>query len=274
MEHKLFSELIVKLNVRPDFTLAKMVDDIDMPFRNIKAVKRDINNTFMTAFSDFMSEYRDYSGDFKNYEIEAGSSMATLIEFGDMHELTFKKIKKNCPNLLSPKTVEFDDRVLTEDFIDELDRVHILMSIAMGASFRKAISHIEMEMGIETLQPKIIYDQIFEFWTKFYKNDFCYLSKMEIDSTMTIEESEIEMCLVKFFFNGYLKSFVELEKYSPEQLKVVEGIINDTLNYKWYVIFGFWLIRKLEEKQINVLDMIFSDYKKVHEILDESINHS
>jgi hypothetical protein len=67
---------------------------------------------------------------------------------------------------------------------------------------------------------------------------------------------------------------VEPEKYSPEQLKVVEGIINDTLNYKWYVIFGFWLIRKLEEKQINVLDMIFSDYKKVHEILDESINHS
>lgn len=274
MEHKLFSELIVKLNVRPDFNLAKMVDDIDMPFRNIKPIKKDINNLFLQVFSDFMLEYNQQTSEFKNFEVDFNSSMSMYVEFGEVYELTLKKVKKDCHGLLANQTVEFDDRILTQNFINEIDRLHILFSVVMGASMRKAISHIEKEIGIEMLQTKIIYDQIFEFWTKFYKSDFCYLSTTELQSPIKLEESEIELCLVKFFFNAYIKAFIDYERYDEGQLKVVKGIINDTKNYRWYVIFGFWLIKRFEEKHTNILDMIFSDYKKVDEILDEVLNHS
>ena len=272
MEHRLFSELIVKLNTRPDFVLAKMVDDIDIPYRNIKAVKKDINNLFLRMFSDFMSEYKRHSSDFMNFEVQYDSSMSMFVEFGQQYELTIKKVKKTCPNLLSPSAVSVENMVITDDFIVEMDRIHILMALVMGAAFRKTISYIENEVGIETLQSKMVYDQIFEFWTKYYKNDFCYLSRFEFDQSVRLEESEIELCLLKFFFNAYLKAFVDFNRYNEDESKVIEGVVNDTANYRWYVILGFWLVNRLEEKHVNILDMLFSDFKKVEDILDESIN--
>jgi hypothetical protein len=272
MDHKLFSELIAKLRIRPDLALAKMVDDINLPYRNIKAVKKDINNLFLRVFSDFMSEYEKYSGDFMNFEVQYDSSISMFVEFGQKYELTMKKVKKTCPNLLSPPSVSANDTVLTDDFMMEMDRTHILMALVMGATFRKTVSHIENEIGIETLQPKIVYDQIFEFWTKYYKNDFCYLSKMEFDYAVKAEESEIELCLLRFFFNAYLKAFVDFDRYEGDRLKIIQSIVSDTTNYKWYVIFGFWLVKRFEEMHVNILDVTSSDFKKVEEILEESFS--
>jgi hypothetical protein len=167
-----------------------------------------------------------------------------------------------------------EDMVITDGFIIEMDRMHILMALVMGATFRRTVSYIENEVGIEMLQSKIVYDQIFEFWTKYYKNDFCYLSRIELDQSVKIEESQIEFCLLRFFFNAYLKAFVDFDRYDENQSKTIQSVVNDTANYKWYVILGFWLVKRLEEKQVNILDMIFSDFKKVEDILEESLNQT
>lgn len=272
MEHKFFSELIIKLPVRPDFILAKKIDDIEFPFSNMKFVKRDINNLFFRIFQDFMDEYRLSCESFKNIEVLDNSSMSMLVNMGKVYELNMKKVKKECFISLTPKNFDFDDRILTMDFIEEIDRIHLLMSLTIGASLRKTIHQIEFESGTDALQSKFIYDQIFEFWTKYSKNDFCYFSDLDLEDEIKVEEKEIELCMLKFFYNTFKYAYVDLEKYDTEQKNFLKNTIDDKSNFRWYAIFGFWLIKKLEEKHINILDFLYSEYRKVKEIMDETLS--
>lgn len=274
MEHKLFSELIVRLPIKPDFILAKMLDELQFPFRNIKPVKKDVNNLFLKIFTDFVAESSEANKDFKNIEVESGSSVSTALDFGFLtYELELKKAKKVCPDLLGPPKVEFDDSVLTDEFMFELDRLHILMSVVVGASMRKAMKEMST-MGLEPLQSKIIFDQIFEFWTKYYKNDFCYLSRTDLVSPIKLEEKELELGLVRFFFNAFLNSIVQTSNYEGQRLKAAEALIWDTRNYKWYAIFGFWFVNRLEEKGVTLADLVLSDKERFDQVLDLTLNHS
>lgn len=272
MEHKFFSELIVKLPVRPDFILAKKIDDIENPFSNMKFVKRDINNLFFRIFQDFMNEYNLKIQSFKNIEVLNNSSMSMLVNMGRVYELNMKKVKKECFVQIYPRNFDFDDRILTMEFIEEIDRIHLLMSLTVGASLRKTIHHIEFESGTDALQSKLIYDEIFGFWTKYAKNDFCYFSDIELQDEVKLEEKEIEHCMLNFFYNTFKYAYVDLEKYDSEQKNFLKNTIEDKSNFRWYVIFGFWLIRKFEEKHINTLDFLYSDYRKIKEIMDEALS--
>lgn len=269
MEHKLFSELIVKLPIKPDFFIAEKIDEIEIPFRNMKFVKKDINNLFLRIFNDFIKEYKEKTASYQNIEVMYDSSMSMFVEMGRMYELNIKKKKSECTVPLSKGSFDFDDSILTEEFIDEIDRTHILMSLVIGASFRKTIMQIENDYGSDALQSKLVYDQILEFWTKYSKNDFCYLSDLELNDQITIEDKELELCLLRFFFNVFKYAYIDLNKYEGERLEVIKHVINDKSNYRWYMIFGFWLIKRFEEKQVNTLELFFSEYKKLKEIMEE-----
>jgi hypothetical protein len=269
MQHKFFSELIVGLPIRPDFTLASKIDDIDLPFSNMKFIKKDINNLFLKIFQDFMDEYKSKNESFKNFEILNDSTMSMLVKMGKTYELKLKKIKVECSLPINQINFDFDDRILTNDFIDEIDRMHLLMCLAVGASIRKTIHQIENESGIEVLQSKFVYDQIFEFWTKYAKRDFCYFGDIELDDTVNIEDREIELCMLKFFFNAFKYAYIDLEKFDAQQKTFILNTINDKSNFRWYVIFGFWLIKRFEENHVNTLDFLYSDYAKVKQIMEE-----
>ena len=81
MEHKLFSELIVKLPIKPDFFIAEKIDEIEIPFRNMKFVKKDINNLFLRIFNDFIKEYKEKTASYQNIEVMYDSSMSMFVFF-------------------------------------------------------------------------------------------------------------------------------------------------------------------------------------------------
>lgn len=272
MDYKLFSELIVKLPIKPDFKLAEKIDEIEIPFRNMKFVKRDIYNLFLRMFNEFMVEYKLSSGAYKNLEIMENSSVTMNVDMGKVYALTIKKLRNECLVSFKKDNVDFDDRILTPEFIDEIDRVHILMSMTIGSAFRKTIQQIEQDYGIEALQSKVVYEQILEFWTKFTKNDFCYLSETELVETIELRDRELEYCLLNFFFNAFKEIYIDYAKYDDEKSKVIRSIVADKSNYRWYSIFGFWLVKRFEDKKINPLDVLFSDYQEVKRIMEDLLS--
>lgn len=278
--HLLFSELIMKSKLRPDMNLAKKIDEIDFPLKHIAFIKKDINNFMHDSFNQIIENHKNLIRTESDFFTEFGTITNLTMELdGNKFEIIASKNKKYCEPYATLNNLVFDKNVLTEDFIDIINKHYIYISLVCAISFDETLQFIESNKSNLNLNKKFIYGEIVSFWTNSFKDDFCYF---DIKIGNKFEEREIEYCIIQFYFNYYRKKLLDISKYKNDEWKVLNRIIEDKSNYKWYVIFGIAIWNKIKTKfknpdESNLVGLKrFKDldYKVFNKIFDDMINHS
>lgn len=127
---------------------------------------------------------------------------------------------------------------------------------------------------------KFIYDELLNFWTNNFKNDICYFNNKDYINDNIYEERELEYSIIQFFFNCYKSEIIDFSKYTGDQYRVLDRIVNDKTNFKWYVIFGTAIWDKIKDKFKNPDESVLEgmkrikrlDYKIIEKIFDDIIN--
>lgn len=274
-QHRFFSELIKKTPIRPDQEIVSRVDEIAFPFKHFKPIKKDVNNLFFKMFTDFMDTLKKKEKNRKSNAIDFGEDLRVKITIeGKEFSLHMIKTKKECGNIFENKQPNFDERILDDDFVNEINRVMILKSITIGQSLIQSIDQIEKNDDFSLLDSYRIYEEIFFFWTRYYKQDFCYLLPQDLKDEMQFNEKEIELCLLRFFVNLYESENINLSNFNSEQKIVLKSVSYDTTNYRWFLIFGFWLASVAMERQVDIAGLKELDYFEFEKRMDSLINQS
>lgn len=281
MEHKLFSDLIKNSRVKPDFFIVKKIDELDFPLKHIDSIKKNINVLMYESFSglvDIQKKIIDSSLDIEN---PFGSEKKFTIELDGVYfEVNAIKNKKECPAIKSLLNVDFDDRILDKDFIDKINKRYILFSLVFAISFEESLKYMKSNSENYNLNFRFVIDEIISFWTNNFKNDFCYLDFKDIEKDKIYNHMEIEYSIIQFYFNYYKNLLIDDKEYSIEQSSVLNRIIEDKLNYKWYLVFGITIWNRIREKFKNpneslkegLLRLKDLDYKFIEKILSDSMN--
>lgn len=255
-QYKLFSELIVKLPIKPDYEFVSKIDEITLPFRHCKAIKKDINNFFYNSFTEFMKGFKKVREKRKSDEIFLNTEVECNLDFkGQKHLVASKKIKRECPKIFEKKQMSFDDNILDDDFVNEMNRLMFLKCISFGQAIKKTQEQLKTLKELSMLDEFVLFEEIYFFWTKFYKHDFCYLLPVELrQERLKFEEKEIELGILRFYVNQYEKSNIDFSVFEGDKKRMLESVCGDTNNYRWFVIIGFWISQnKLDENRIEKL---------------------
>ncbi len=264
MSPKLFSELIITSKIKPDSIISKNIDELDFPLKHVKFIKKDINNLLFSEFTKLIDKY-------KSVQNQSGENLDSInnieLVFNNIfYKKTISKIRSN-PNVYlnkkENKNLNFD--ILTPQFMDEINKLYILFSLCFGASLHESIKYIETQES--RLQSKKVYQIVIDFWTNFFKNDFTYFLDFDYKYINASEEVELEHSIVKFHFNHYKSILLNLNDYTQDQKALIEDVVFDKQNFKWYVIFGFILFPKLLDKGVEPnedIDEFLKRFKKLN----------
>jgi len=248
----LFSELLKNSKVKPDFFISQKIDEIDFPLKHIKFLKTNINEFMFDSFNKVVETKKQLSLTEEDIYNEFGTEKTIEIEFNNKkYNLLVKKNKKECPAFKYEPLLKFDNRTLTNEFIDEINKHYILISLVCAISFDESFRFIKENKNIYNINCRFIYDELLNFWTNSFKNDFCYFNYKDFSNNNIFEEREIEYSILQFFFNCYKSEIIDLSTYAGEQHKILDRIVNDKANFKWYVIFGFAIWDKIKDKFKN-----------------------
>lgn len=279
MQPKLFSELIVRLKIKPDPTISKKIDEIDFPLKHIKIIKKDINNFLYESFSNQIKKYQDSTKNEKDLFNDIDSSKKINLEIdGICHELILKKIKKEC-NLFEKKEMpKFESSILTDEFIDEINKFYILISLVFGITLDESLKFIKQNKDNLNLNYRFIHEETINFWTNFYKNDFCYFDEIVLDqySEVTLSQTQIEFSIVQFYFNFYKKNIIDMSYLKGIEYEIINSLITDKFSYKWFVIFGTSIWDKIKHKFKNDQETILQSTNRIknanYKFLDKFMN--
>lgn len=266
--------MIVKLPIKPDYHLVSKIDEISLPFQHCKAIKKDINNLFYRSFTDFMEKFKKAQKNRKPNEITIGTGINCELDFdGQLYSVKSKKVKRECSKIFEKKHPSFDDRILDDDFVNEINRYMFLKSISFGQAINMTQEKILSLEECSMLDEFVILEEVYFFWTSFYKHDFCYLLPFDVQKRdISFEEKEIELGLLRFYVNQYEKSNIDFDAFSGDKRVVLESVCSDTTNYRWFIIIGFWMAQqKLDESQIERLKSCLPD--EVEKELDKFLSY-
>lgn len=249
MEHLLFSELIKNQKVKPDFFITKKIDEIDFPLKHVDSLKKNINFLMYESFTALVEIQKIIINSEVDIEIPYGTEKEFTIVLDDqVFQIKAIKNKKECPPFKFLFNLEFDDSILTKEFIGEINKRYVLFSLVFAVSFEESLKFIKTNPDLNS---RFLINEIISFWTNNFKNDFCYLNLTEIEKDNVYNEREIEFCIMQFYFNYYKNLIIDDSKYSGDQLKVLNRIVEDKSSYKWYLICGIAIWNKIREKFKN-----------------------
>lgn len=281
MELFLFSDLIKKNKIKPDYFIVEKIDELDFPLKHIGFLKKNINHFMYDSFSKLNEQHKNIikiENDLYN-EFNTFYKIQIDIE-NNQFVIDAHKNKKECFTTRSNKIENLDSNIFDDHFIDEINKLYILISLTIALSLKESLNFITKNRSIYNLNSKFIYDEILGFWTNNFKNDFCYFDSKDLKSDLKFEHKEIEHCIIHFYFNFYKNIIINIDNFSDQKYLVLDSIINDKNNYKWYVIFGNAILEKIENKINNfdesllqgLLKLKMFDYKKLNKILDGLVN--
>lgn len=285
MQWLLFSELIKnsKSKTKPDVFISNKIDEIDFPLKHISFIKKNINEFLFESFNnvvDFQKRTQTEQEDLYN---DFGTEKTIEIPFGEQKiEINFKKNKKECNLLKYEPHLDFDNKILTDEFINEINKYYILISLTFAVSLDHSFNFIKQNKEKYNINCRFVSNEILSFWINNFKRDFCYFNEIDLNETKVIEEREIEFGIIQVFFNYYKKQIFDTSEYTGIQHKILDRIINDKSNYKWYIIFGVAIWDKIKDKFKNsnesAIDGIHRikklNLKIIDNIFDELINQT
>jgi hypothetical protein len=282
IEPLLFSELIKKSKIKPDLIIANKIDEIDFPLKHINFIKRDINNLMFHSFNNIVEEQKNLSKNEQDLYNDFNTEYKlSIILLDQEYNITLRKNKKDCQNnIFSNQKFHIDPAVLTDEFIDTINKYYILVSLTFALSIRETDLFIRQNKFKYNLNSRFLVDEIFGFWTNNFKADFCYFNEKDITNDIVIEEREIEYCLLQFYYNFFRKEILDISSFSGQQFKILDSIIKEKTNFKWYVIFGTTILEKIKDDITNKDESLFDgikrlkefNYKFIHKIIDDIIN--
>lgn len=249
MKHQLFSDLIKNSKVKPDSFITKKIDELDFPLKHIDSLKKNINFTMYESFIGLVEIQKKVINNEPDIENPYDSEKNLKIELdNEIFEIKARKNKKECPPFKYLLSLDFDDSILTDEFIGEINKRYVLFSLVFAISFEESFKYIRSNSDLNS---RLLINEIISFWTNNFKNDFCYLDLKEIEKDNLYSEREIEYCVMQFYFNYYKKLIIDDQQYSGDHLKVLNRIIEDKSSYKWYLICGITIWNKIREKFKN-----------------------
>lgn len=278
MELLLFSELVKKSRVKPDQFISSKIDEIDFPLKHIKFIKKNINYLMFESFNEIIDTQRKILDTTIDYYNEPKTSLNILVDIDDNQiQISINKTKKECLPVFNNSKKNFSDEVFSDNFIDEINKHYILISLICGISMEESHSFISNNKDELNLNSRFIYNELLSFWTNNFKNDFCYF---ENNNNLNFEQNELEFCLIQFYYNHYKRNILDLSIYSDEERNVLEHLIEDRSSYKWYVLFGHAIWKRIKNKFKNPEDTTMDgllklselDYKILNKILDDMVN--
>jgi hypothetical protein len=277
----LFSELLKNSKTKPDFFISQKIDEIDFPLKHIRFIKTNINEFMFDSFNKIVETKKQLSLSEEDIYNELGTEKTIVIEFKNQkYNLLIKKNKKDCHPFKYESLLKFDNRVLTNEFIDEINKYYILISLVCAISLDESYKFIKENKSIYNINCRFIYDELLNFWTNSFKTDFCYFSNKDFSNDNVFEEREIEYSIIQFFFNCYKSELIDLSGYSGDNYRILDRIVNDKANFKWYVIFGFAIWDKIKDRFKNpdesnlegMLRIKKLDYTVIENIFNDLIN--
>lgn len=284
MEPQLFSDLIKKIKIKPDSSITNKIDEIDFPFKHIKFIKKDINNFLFQSFSNIVSTHIDLTKNEKDLFNDIDSYKNILIELNNgQYNLLAKKIKKECNCFEKKEFPKFEISVLTDEFIDEINKFYILISLVFGIALDESFNFIKHNKECFNLNYRFINNEILGFWVNNYKNDFCYFDEINLDqnSEVIIPQSEIEFAIIQFYFNYYRKNIIDISNFKGVEYEILNSLLTDKFSYKWFVIFGTAIWEKIKYKFKNEQESILegtnrlknANYQFLNKIMDDLVNN-
>ncbi len=277
----LFSDLIKNSKIKPDLFITQKIDEIDFPLKHISFIKTNINEFMFDSFSRVVQTNKDISLNENDIYNEFGTEKKVIIDFNrNQYNLLIKKNKKECPPFKFEPLLNFSNKILTDEFIDEINKHYILISLVCAISLDESFKFIKENKETYNLNCKFIYDELLNFWTNNFKNDICYFNNKDYINDNIYEERELEYSIIQFFFNCYKSEIIDFSKYTGDQYRVLDRIVNDKTNFKWYVIFGTAIWDKIKDKFKNPDESVLEgmkrikrlDYKIIEKIFDDIIN--
>lgn len=278
MKYFLFSELVKHSRVKPDPFITNGIDEISFPLKHINFIKHDINNFMFQSFDDIVKTQKNILNSENDVYNEFNTSKKITIEINkEIFEITATKNKKECSPLRIVDKTNFDNGILDNEFIDIINKHYIYISLVCALSFDETYEFIKNNKDKIQLNQRFVYDELLSFWTNSFKNDFCYFNNNE---SLNFEEREIEFCLIQFYFNYYKKLLLDISEYSGDKYSVLKTIIEDRSSYKWYLIFGFAIWKKIKNKFKNPDDTNYEGlirfkklkYNVMHKIFNDMLN--
>ena len=281
-EPLLFSELVKRNKIKPDLIIANKIDEIDFPLKHINFIKKDINNLMFHSFNKVVEDQKNLSKNEQDLYNDFNSVYNININIlNKEHSITVKKNKKDCQNyIFSNEKFVIDSDVLTDEFIDTINKYYILVSLTFALSLHEANLFIQENKHKYNLNSRFIIDEVLSFWTNNFKTDFCYFNEKEVVTDTLFEEREIEYCLIQFYYNFFRKEILDISFLTGEQYKILNSILKEKRNYKWYVIFGTTILDKIKDDIKNKDESVFEgvkrlkdlNYKFIYKIIDDIIN--
>jgi hypothetical protein len=282
IEHLLFTELVKKNKVKPDLIIANKIDEIDFPLKHINFIKKDINNLMFHSFNEIVELQKNLSKNETDLYNDFNTEYKIKINISNQeYDITLRKNKKDCQNNIYSNQKNFiDPAILTDDFIDTINKYYILVSLTFGLSLYETNLFIQQNKHKYNLNSRFIIDEIFSFWTNNFKSDFCYFNEKDLGTDTVFEERQIEYCLIQFYYNFFSKEILDISFLSSDQFKIVNSLLKEKTNFKWYVIFGTTILEKIKNEIKNRDESIFDgikklkdfNYKMIHKIIDDIIN--
>lgn len=284
MEPQFFSELIKKIKIKPDPTISNKIDEIDFPLKHIKFIKKDINNFLHQTFLNLVNTHIDLAKNEKDLFNEFDTSISTTIEINNFqYNLIFNKIKKECYAFEKKEIPKFESSILTDEFIDEINKFYILICLVFGISLDESFNYIKNNKESLNLNYRFVYNEVLGFWTNNYKNDFCYFNEIDINenSEISLSQSELEFSIIQFYFNFYRKNIIDISHLKSAEQVIINSLLNDKFSYKWFVIFGTAIWEKIKNnfknEQESILDgtnrLKNANYKFLNKFMDDLINN-
>jgi hypothetical protein len=264
----LFSELIKRNRIKPDAIIVQKIDEIDFPLKHIKFIKKDINNLIFNSFTNIVERQKKLANNEQDLYNNFNTEYNIQIELNsNKFEILVKKNKKDCiNNVFQREKISFDENVLTDDFIEIINKYYILTSLTIALSLYETDLFIQKNKLQYNLNSRFIADEILSFWSNSFKTDFCYFNPKDVYTDKIFEEREIEYCLLQFYYNFFKKELLDISFLDLEKFNVINSIINDKSNTKWYVIFGTTILDKINDNFKNKDETIFDGLKRIKEL--------
>jgi hypothetical protein len=264
----LFSELIKRNRIKPDAIIVQKIDEIDFPLKHIKFIKKDINNLMFNSFTNIVERQKKLANNEQDLYNNFNTEYNIQIELNsNKFEILVKKNKKDCiNNVFQREKISFDENVLTDDFIEIINKYYILTSLTIALSLYETDLFIQKNKLQYNLNSRFIADEILSFWSNSFKTDFCYFNPKDVYTDKIFEEREIEYCLLQFYYNFFKKELLDISFLDLEKFNVINSIINDKSNTKWYVIFGTTILDKINDNFKNKDETIFDGLKRIKEL--------